>query len=184
MRKFIYYLTVPFQDISFRLFFVILTVKLFSFTYVHDLGSEGFFPALGAIMMGLAFSLVISRKALKISYLLFLDLVCSLIFFSNSLHLKYFGDYATFNNLLQIGQLTAVADMIVKMSGSEMFYVGDLFCAPLLLVWRKRNRTAGFNDRMWAFTIIFLTAVCLNSNTLISLVKTNDFDSIFTGIFC
>jgi phosphoglycerol transferase MdoB-like AlkP superfamily enzyme len=179
MKKFIYYLTVPFQDVSFRLFFIVLTVKLFSFTYVHDLGSEGFFPAFGAIMMGLAFSLLISRKALKISYLLFLDLVCSLIFFSNSLHLKYFGDYATLNNLLQIGQLTAVTDMIVKMSGKEMFYLADFFCAPLLLVWRRGNGTTGFNDKLRAFMILFLTAVCLNSNTLISLVKTNDFDSIF-----
>ena len=130
-------------------------------------------------MMGLAFSLLISRNALKIAYLILLDLICSLIFFSNALHLRYFGDYATFSNLVQIGQLTAVTDMIFKMSNREMFYMADFICAPLLMVWSKRSRKAVFNDRMKAFTIIVLLALYLNSNALFSLIRTNDFDSIF-----
>jgi phosphoglycerol transferase MdoB-like AlkP superfamily enzyme len=179
MKKLIDYLRAPFKDIVFRVFFIVLTLKLLLFTFVNELGAESYFPALGTIMLVLAFSLLISRSSFRIAYLLLFDLLCSLIFISNSLHLNYFGDYATFNNLIQIRQLPAVADMIFKMSHKEFLYMADVLCVPLLFIGTKNNNKISFNSRLRAFIIIFIIGVYLNSNTLVSLVKTNDFDAIF-----
>lgn len=135
-----------YRDGLLRVFFFILTAKLFFFTYITSLYSiyESQFtkvnlliftllPSFGEILVLLCLSLLIKRPGFKLTYLVSLDLLFSLLFLTHSLHLKYFEDFATIYELRHMHLLFGpAADSVLAIMDKEVLFFADLPFLPLL----------------------------------------------------
>lgn len=176
-----YYLSIAYYDIPFRFFFSILTLKLILFIYTAGigLGIDSFLPSFGAILITLAFSLLIRNKFYKFAYLFILDILYSLLFFIQSLYLKYFDDFASVYNLVQIHQLPSVADSVINLTGKELFFVLDIVFIPLY-IRLKQVGICGGQEKIKASIILFLLGLYCNTGLLRDYVGS---DSYFLSVF-
>lgn len=179
MKKLGYYLAIAYYDVPFRIFFCILSLKLILFTYIAALGIDSFLPSFGAILITLSPLILIKSNLFKFFYLFFLDSLYSLIFFANSLYLKYFDNFASIYNLLQIHQLPTISDTVIGMIDKELFFISDIVFLPLMFQWR-RVQDYNLLEKSKASVILLLLGLYCNINPLNLYVRSADF---FKSIF-
>ncbi|HBR21856.1 MAG TPA: hypothetical protein DD713_04715 [Nitrospiraceae bacterium] len=177
-----HYLLIAYHDILFRTFFLILALKLLLFTYASGLDTKSFFPSFGAILMALGTSLLIKRRSLKFAYLASINLLYSLIFFSNSLYQKYFDDFITLYDLSHMHQLLSVAGITIGMIGMEALFIADFIFLPFFVF---RLKTADhkfiFSERAKAMSVFLLAGLIFNVGVMTFNMRSgNDF---FRSIF-
>lgn len=174
MKKLQYYCAVVCHDIPFRIFVTILMAKLTLFTIISERGPESFFPSAGTILIIMAPSLLMKNKSLKSLYLYFLNLVFSAVFFTQSLYLKYFDDFASVYSLAQASQVFRILDMIKDMIGAEILFLVDLFFPPVLFLKMKTEHEYNGAGRIKILIFIFALGVCLNFNPLTYSIRKHD----------
>jgi lipoteichoic acid synthase len=171
VQKIGYYLSVAYYDIAFRTVFSILVLKLLLFDHVIRLGifSMSCFADFGVILVFLAPSLLLKNRTVKFVYLFLLDLVFSLIFFSNSLFRHYFRDFASLFDIYQAKHLVSVFDAVIKLIHSEVLFLVDLLVLPLLFpFWKGRDKydfTSG--SKVKAFIILVALGLYCNGSMLL-----------------
>ena len=175
-----YYLSVAYYDMPFRIFFSILILKLLLFTYITGLGTESFFPSFGIILAISSFSILIRNHFIKFFYLFSLNFLCSLLFFTHSLYLSYFGDFASAYHLNQMHQLGAVGDIIIGMINKEILFIIDLPFWPFLL-FRKKVSNYNIPSKISVLVFLLLLSLVFNINPLTFNKRSRDnfFESIY-----
>jgi lipoteichoic acid synthase len=169
VRKIGYYLSVAYYDIAFRTVFSILVLKLFLFDYLIHLGifSMSCFADFGVILVFLAPSLLLKNRMMKFGYLFFLDLVFSLIFFSNSLFHHYFRDFASLFDIYQAKHLMTVSDAVIKLIHSEVLFLFDLLVLPFFF-WKDRDKyDFTFASKIKAFVVLLVLGLYCNGSMLL-----------------
>lgn len=173
------YLSNVWSDNLFRVFFFILAFKLSLFTFIIDLNIESFCPAFGAILMSMVCSTILSKKANRFAYLFVLDSLCSLLFFSHSLYLKYFGDFASFYQLTYMSQLTAVSGTVTSMLGIELLFGVDLIFLPLIFFGKRIAGGSKASGKARTLLIAALIGILFNIGPLTLYRRSSDhFESI------
>lgn len=132
LQKIGYYLSLAFYDPYFRIFFITLVLKLSLFLYLIGLPFNSFFPSFGFILLPLSLSMILNNKQFKLLFLLFVNIIFSIIFFSNSIYFKYFGDFISIYDFHQAHQLTTVLDVVANLIGIEILFLFDLIFIPFL----------------------------------------------------
>lgn len=166
-----YYLSVAFSDITFTVFFVILVLKLFLFDHVNGLGTLSFSADFGVIVIVLSLSLFITKRSFKLSYLLFVDLVISLIFISHSLYRTYFEDFASVYYIGQVPLLLDVADSVIHILGKKFLFFIDFLFVPLLFFKLKIRRAHSIKDRTRAVVLFLLLGLFCNLTVITSMLS-------------
>lgn len=181
IRSLGYYFLIAYYDTPFRIFFSILVLKLLLFTYITGLGVESFFPVFGAILASLSFSLLIMNNKLKFVYLFILNFLYSLVFFSHSLYLSYFSDFASVYNLACMRQLPSIAYTIIDMSGVKILFIVDFIFLPLLFFRLKMTYKFNIIERTKVMALFLLLSFFLNINPLTYHLRSrlNFFESIY-----
>lgn len=174
-----YYLSVAYYDIPFRIFFSILVLKLLLFDYIIGLGtlSLSFAADFGVILIMLAFSLVIKNKIFKLTYLLLINLLFSLVFFSNSLYRSYFQDFVSIYCINQIPLLTGVADSVIYLINKELLFIVDLLFLPLLFLKLKNKYDYNIIDRIKALSTILLLGLYCNLTIFSNMLSGQNFSN-------
>jgi lipoteichoic acid synthase len=171
IREIGYPLSVAYYDIAFRTFFSILILKLLLFDHLIHLGifSMSCFADFGVILVFLAPSLLLKNRMIKFGYLFLLDLVFSLIFFSNSLFHHYFRDFASLFDIYQAKHLMTVSDALIKLIHSEVLFLFDLLALPFFFfVWKDRdNYDFTFASKIKAFVVLLALGLYCNGSMLL-----------------
>ncbi len=123
------------RDVHFRVFACILVAKLLFFYYI-TLSIIPRLPSIGLFLALLCLSLFFRGRLPKLAYLVALDLVLSLIFFINSLHYRFFGDFASVYELRNVHLLFGPATRgLLSFIDREAVFLLDIPFLPFL-AWR------------------------------------------------
>jgi lipoteichoic acid synthase len=166
-------------DDQLTVFFGILVLKLALFCSLNGLGKNCFLPSLGVIILALAVAVPAVSSRRRLGYFICLDLVCSLLFFTHSLYMKYFHDFATLYDLAQIRQLPAVTGAVFHLAGKESLFFVDFFFLPLLLLGSGRRPRSAWTERCKVAVVLILFGLYLNSPVIASITKSRDFEAIY-----
>jgi lipoteichoic acid synthase len=166
-----YFLSIAYHDFMFRLFFVILILKLVLFTYITKLGDTSFFPSFGIILIVSGLSLLIKNKLTKFSYLLLLDILLSFTFFSNTLYFFFFRRFASLYFINQIHQLPAVFDAVLGIIGIRIFFMADFLFMPLSYFYVNQDHNYHVKDIKKAVTALIVVGLYFNIMTGYCVIK-------------
>jgi phosphoglycerol transferase MdoB-like AlkP superfamily enzyme len=166
-----YYLSIAFSDIPFAIFFIVLLLKLLLFDHINGLGTLSFSADFGVIVILLSLSIFVKNRKFKLSYLLFLNLVLSLIFFSNSLYRTYFEDFASAHYIEQVPLLLDVADSVLYIMDEKILFFIDFLFLPFLLLKLKTKRAHSIKDKTRAIILLLLLGVFCNLTVLKSMLS-------------
>ncbi len=178
-----YYLSVAYYDIFFRTVFSILVLKLFLFDHVIQLrmfSVFSMFEDFGVILVFIAPSLLLKNRTVKFIYLFLLDVVFSLIFFSNSLYRHYFRDFVSLFDIYQAKQLMNVSDAVIRLTRSELLFLIDLPILPFLYFFRKGGGNSDFTSgsKVKAFMILVALGLYFNETMLLHFQTIAAFDAL------
>jgi lipoteichoic acid synthase len=183
VQKIGYYLSAAYYDIAFRTVFGILVLKLVLFGHVIQLRMFdiiSLFADFGVILVFLALSLLLKNRIAKFVYLFLLDLVFSLILFSNSLYHHYFKDFASLFDIYQAKHLLNVSDAVIKLVHSEVFFLVDLPVLPFFFfLWKGRDKydfTSG--SKLKAVIILLALGLYCNETMLFHFRTIVDTDAV------
>ena len=166
-----YYLSIAFSDILFTVFFILLVLKLILFDYINGLKTLSFSADFGVIVILLSFSLFIRKKASKLSYLLFLNLLFSLIFFTNALYRTYFEDFASAYYIEQIPLLLDVKDSVIYIIDEKFLFFIDFVFVPFLFLKLKTKHIHSLRDRTISVIIFLLLGLFCNLTVITSMIS-------------
>jgi phosphoglycerol transferase MdoB-like AlkP superfamily enzyme len=157
-----YYLSVAFQDTWFRIFFVLLVTKTVLFCVVTRLGLDSFVSTLGALLVLLPVSLLFDGNKIKILYLLLIDIILSVLYFSQSVYFKYFEDFLSFYNISEINQVTDVYGSVARLVGLEVLFLFDIVLIPVFIVKKYKLIPCVFKEKFATYLLLFSTGVFCN----------------------
>jgi phosphoglycerol transferase MdoB-like AlkP superfamily enzyme len=159
-----YYLSIAFYDKIFMFFLSILFLKLTIFTYLTSIGLKSLTPSFGIILFLTSFSILIDNKKIKVFYLLFLDILFSLIFIVNSLYFKYFDSFASLYDIYQAHQIKTILDIIIDLFGIDFLFVVDFIVLPF---FKFKSKDSKLSERLVATLILLSLGIYCNVITII-----------------
>ena len=168
MKRVLSYITAAFKDDLFKILTIVLSLKAAWFSHITWIGPDSFFPAFGAVLIALAPLLLLKGNRIRLVYAISIDVVFSLDLFSQALYFKYFNDFASFYNLVYIGQLAHVPGAVFSLIGlKQALFVLDLIAFPFIAIRLKKARVSTASGpgrpRAAVFTAMLLLGLFFNT---------------------